>query len=78
MSQDACGWCGELAVTSVVVVPGRKNKRYQPVCETHAVEFESRGLQTQRLEQDALTKREQERAEYMTRNMPWLNRKGES
>lgn len=75
MSLDPCAWCGDVAVTEVVVVPGRKNKRYQPVCEEHAADFERRGQMTRRIEQDQLSKREADRAAYLKRTMPWLNRK---
>jgi hypothetical protein len=69
---DPCAWCGEPAITEVLVVRGRKNRRTKPVCLAHAVQFETQGQITTRIETDQLAKREAKRAEFMRRTMPWL------
>lgn len=47
---DACGWCGEPAVTQVVTRTGRIHRKTAHVCERHAIQFEEQGLMTTRLE----------------------------
>lgn len=49
---DPCGWCGAPAVTDVITVPGRKNRKTAPVCADHATRFEEAGQMTLRLEFD--------------------------
>ena len=45
-----CAWCENEAVTEVIRVPGRKNRKTSPVCEHHAEDFERRGVMTVRQE----------------------------
>lgn len=47
---EKCGWCDEPAVTNVVTVKGKKNRKTAPVCEEHAERFERAGQMTDRLE----------------------------
>lgn len=71
MSEEAslgpCGWCGEPAVTLVVVVPGRARKKYAPVCEEHAVKFEREGQMTQRLEVEKKIEADRKRSQWKAR-----------
>lgn len=52
MTEERCGWCIDPAVTHVITVAGRKNRKTAPVCEAHAEDFERRGMMTLRIEQE--------------------------
>lgn len=58
---ELCAWCSEPAVTRVITVPGRKNRKTSPVCDSHAVDFERRGVTTTRMEADGKMDRERKR-----------------
>jgi hypothetical protein len=38
-------------VTHVIVIPGKKKRKTEPVCEGHAKHFEANGQMTTRLEE---------------------------
>lgn len=71
MSDDLgpCAWCGEPAVTRVIVVPGRKNRKTTPVCEAHAADFEARGVATTRSKQAEKQERERKRSQWKVRRV---------
>lgn len=66
---DPCAWCGEPAVTLVVVVSGRKNRKTKPVCEAHATGFESRGVKTTRVELAEKQERDRKRSQWKVRRV---------
>lgn len=66
-----CGWCDQPAVTHVIVVKGRKNRKVAPVCETHASEFEARGQLTVRVEVDEKVRRDYEKSRWKATQAPW-------
>lgn len=69
-----CGWCQEPSVTEVITRPGRKNRMTAPVCEHHAKDFETRGIQTMRSELDEKLERERQRKSWVSQNKPWVKR----
>lgn len=64
---SVCGWCPEPAVTEVITVPGRKNRKTTPVCEAHAQDFEKRGVLTVRVELDQKLERSRKRSQWKGR-----------
>lgn len=58
---DPCSWCGGEYATDVVVVPGRKNRKIEPVCEKHAQQFEKHGGKTTRIEDAERQERERKK-----------------
>lgn len=65
--RETCAWCGEPAVTDVIVVPGRVKRKTAPVCEAHATEFEERGQMTVRVEVDQKMRRARKKSEWVRR-----------
>lgn len=60
-----CGWCDEPAVTDLIIVRGRKNRRTAPVCEAHAVSFERAGQMTVRLEVEQKAEKDLARKQWL-------------
>jgi hypothetical protein len=68
---QSCGWCQEPAVTEVIVRPGRSKRKTTPVCETHAKDFEQRGIKTTRVELDEKLERDRKRGTWRAQHQPW-------
>lgn len=64
---EICAWCSEPAVTHVITRPGRKRRQTAPVCETHAADFEERGILTVRVEIENIAHRALKRSDWVRR-----------